>query len=189
MYGGTEITIEGSGFRGEKRSYPSRIPGNKDLTIEQSAVTVGGQPCQIMFANTSLIRCITPSLASPGVKQIKIDALIESSFEMVTEETPVIESVAPLQGVEGQTLVIDGTFPASRGGSTVIKVGGAVCIITAQSSDQISCTLGSHPAGNVTIVVNIAGVGDSNRDKLFTYQLTGTVSNAPVRSFPNFNLL
>lgn len=182
MYGGTEITIDGIGFRGQRRSYPSRVSRENALTIEQSTVTVDDKPCVVTFANSTRVKCITPAFTTTGAKEIKVDGknTLKSTFHSLVEKTPAITSISPKSGTEGQTLVIDGSFPVTVGVS--VKVGHAQCSPTETSVTQISCTLGSHPAGNASVTVNIKGVGDSNNDQVFGYKLTGTVSNAPVSS-------
>ena len=182
MHGGTEITIDGFGFRGKRRSYPSRVPGANDLTIEQSTVTIDNKECFVTFANSTRVKCITPAFTATGSKQIKVDgeASYKSSFQSLQEKTPVVTSISPISGIEGGTLVIDGSFPVATG--VTVKVGHVVCTPTTVSLTQISCTLGSHPAGNASVTVNIEGIGDSNSDHLFRYQLTGTVSNSPISS-------
>ena len=184
IHGGTEITIDGFGFRGQRRVYPNRMPGSKDLTIEQSTVMIDGKVCAVTFANSTRVKCITPAFTSTGKKDVQIDSnnLLEGIFESLTERTPVVNSVTPTSGIEGQTLVIGGSFPLASSSDVTVKVGDAVCTATAVSSSQISCKLGTHPAGNASVTIRIDRVGDSNNDVIFMYELTGTVSNAPVSS-------
>ena len=184
IHGGTEITIDGFGFRGQRRVYPNRMPGSKDLTIEQSTVMIDGKVCAVTFANSTRVKCITPAFTSTGIKDVKIDSnnQLEGIFESLTERTPVVNSVTPTSGIEGKALVIGGSFPLASSSDVTVKVGDAVCTATAVSSSQISCKLGTHPAGNASVTIRIDRVGYSNNDVIFMYELTGTVFNAPVSS-------
>jgi len=53
----------------------------------------------------------------------------------------------------------------------VLFIGGVACAVTTASATEIVCTVGSRRPGVVNVVVSVDGVGLSNGDTEFTYNL------------------
>lgn len=87
--GGTTLMITGNGFS----------PGN-------TTVTVGDQPCQIMFINSSEVHCSTPA-GRAGTANLKIDVnsviYPSLSFTYAMEDTPFLKSIIPNSGIPVST--------------------------------------------------------------------------------------
>lgn len=82
--GGTTLAITGNGFS----------PGN-------TTVTVGNNPCQIVFTDSSEVYCSTPAgRAGTASLKISVNAVVYSplSFTYTIEDTPFLKRIIPNRG-------------------------------------------------------------------------------------------
>lgn len=155
-YGETEITIQGNGF----------VDGD-------TTVTIGGTACDIVSTTLAEVVCVSGAHSSGSV-----DVIVTSNGETYSPEsysyssgsTPTVSSVSPTSGLSGSTLTISGSNFASSGVSVTLD--DIDCAVTSSSATQIQCTLGNHETGSVPVSVFVDGLGASNTDVLFEYELT-----------------
>ncbi|XP_053372863.1 fibrocystin-L-like [Mercenaria mercenaria] len=154
--GETVITIQGNGF-----------------VENDTAVTIDGTSCDIISTTLSEVICETRPHAAASVS-VSITSngvsYTPSSYSFSTGSTPTITSVSPSSGFSGDTLTISGS--SFGGGAVSVTLNDADCTVTSSSSTQIQCTLGSHSTGSVPVSVYVEGLGRSNTDQQFEYQLS-----------------
>ncbi len=170
VHGGTTISISGNGF---------------DPTYGRVTVTIGGNACLVQSVSFSSIVCRTSqgsgarrrrSLSGTKNVVVKSGAV---SFPAVTytfdsSVSPTVTGLSPSHGHSGQTLTITGSNFDSLASNLNVKVGTSDCSITSSSASSIQCTLQSHYAGSVPVVVHAKGKGNSNNDIKFNYDLVLT---------------
>uniref|UniRef100_H3AM42 G8 domain-containing protein n=1 Tax=Latimeria chalumnae TaxID=7897 RepID=H3AM42_LATCH len=144
LSGGTEIYISGSGF---------------STPVEQIAVTLDGQACQITAMNYTVITCLTPpvtnSCPSPcnrwsSTMEVYIGHLSafntgSSSYVYEARLTPCVSSVLPssTSSVSASTiLTITGTGFGSALQNVKVTVGKSPCHVLSVNSTTINCTVG-----------------------------------------------
>ncbi|WAR05573.1 PKHL1-like protein, partial [Mya arenaria] len=154
IHGNTTVTIAGNGF----------VDGDTIVTFE-------GTACEIVSTTLSEVVCITPA-NSAGSSDVAVTSNSESyptaTFSYATGSTPSVSSVSPPRGLPGDTLTISGSNLAD--GSVTLN--DVECDVTSSSGSQIQCTLGNHATGTVPVVVFVDGLGVSNSDVSFEYQLS-----------------
>ena len=163
IYGGTKVTVNGFGFMGN-----------------QSTALIDGKTCTIVNADHTTITLITPKVNSAGSKYIHIDnSVFKPTFNFLDERTPTINSLSKSKGVAGDVITLNGEFYSNSKADYTIRFGNVQCTsINVINTGTVSCVLGIHSAGNVTVSVSIQGYGNSNNDLIFTYDLQATTSNS-----------
>lgn len=157
-YGETTITIQGEGF-----------------VVNDTTVNVDGSACTVQTTTLSEVTCITAPHAAGSVSvdvTSKGISYPSDTFSYATGSTPTVSSVSPLSGFPGDTLSISGSNFA--GGAVTVFLGQSACVVTSSSSTLIECTVGNHATGNAAVYVHIDGLGASNTDVEFEYQLSIT---------------
>lgn len=156
IHGETVITVSGNGF-----------------VENDTTVTLDGDSCDVLFTNLSTVTCITQAHTAGSVSvDITSNGESESSstYSFATGSTPTIASINPTSGLAGDTLTIAGT---NLNGSVVtVFLGKSGCDFISGNDAQIICTVGNHSTGEVPVFVDVTGVGASNSDVLFEYQLS-----------------
>ncbi|CAF3954248.1 unnamed protein product [Rotaria sp. Silwood2] len=160
IYGGALLTIDGNGFAS---------------SITNVEVMIGSNRCTIVRTTPGQIQCITPAQGSnPSSVTIHIisngitfsDAFTATYSSAIT---PTITSIYPTSGSTGETLTITGINFVDD--ETSILVGGVSCAIINMSTTLITCTIGSSPAGNQSVIAYVTSVGKSNSNIQFQYIL------------------
>ncbi|CAF3664415.1 unnamed protein product [Rotaria sordida] len=160
IYGGAILTIDGNGF---------------SSSITNVQVMMGSNRCIIILTTPGQIQCIIPAQGSnPSSVTVHITSngiTFSDIFTMTYSSaiTPIITSIYPTYGSTGETLTIIGTNFVD--GETSILVGGISCTIINMSTTSITCTIGSSPAGNQSVVGYVTSVGQSNSNIQFQYIL------------------
>lgn len=170
--GGLLITISGNGF---------------PRTTSGLQVQIGSGTCSVVQTSPSQIQCIVPAQGS-GPSSANVAVTVNglafpssASFSYSSGSTPSITSISPTSGVAGQLLTISGSNFVS--GQTTVTIGGTSCSNPTVTSSSITCTVGSSPAGNQPVVVNVANVGQSNTNVQFQYALQVSGVNPTGGSF------
>ena len=159
-YGGSTLTISGNGFAS---------------TVNNIQVTMNLNPCAIVQTAPSQVQCTIPAQGSASssatiyVTSKGVSFPTTHSLTYSLAITPTITSINPTSGSTGQTLIIAGSNFID--GETSVSVGGVPCTIVSVSGTSITCTIGSGPAGNQPVIVNVASVGQSNSNIQFQYIL------------------
>lgn len=160
-FGGTLLTIQGNGF-------------SRNSSLVQ--VSIGNSPCTIIDSSPSQIRCQVPpsqtqtgSTVSVRVISNSVSFPTSANFTYDASVTPQINSINPTVGTSGHTLTISGSNFVN--GQTSVTVGGTSCPVISVSSNSITCTIQSSPAGDQPVIVSVNSFGRSNANILFQYSL------------------
>ncbi len=193
--GGTEIMITGYGF--------------SSITNENT-VQIGEQNCQLVSSNYSSIVCITPDLGTNSTAEIKVSVLVPDTstnsiigkrstdgvseggidFEFSYVATPIVSSILPSRGQEGDSVVITGSnFGDISSFDGTIFIGSSRCNVTNANSTSIMCTLGHSFIGTFPVTVQIDSLGLADGDVSFTYILRVTGTDIVEGSFAGQNVL
>jgi hypothetical protein len=116
------------------------------------------------------------------------------SFEYKEEITPVVASITPAKGAEGDYLKIFGTgFDASEGSTTEVLIGAEECVVSADdaatsiSDTEIVCRVGATPGGNHHVYVTAGGYGtarfEGGEQAMFQSKITVTGLSSSQGSF------
>jgi YVTN family beta-propeller protein len=153
--GGTNITINGSGFVGV------------------TSVDVGGANC-VSFFNVSdtQINCFTAPNSS-GSSSVRVQTLIggystPNTLFTYVAPAPVVTSVSPTSGsaTGGMNMTITGN---NFSNSSAVTVGGNACTsFTVNSATSITCITPAGTAGTASVSVTTPG-GTSAANTLFSY--------------------
>jgi hypothetical protein len=161
-HGGALLTITGNGF---------------SSNIISVSVSVGSSSCSVVSTGPNQIQCIAPAQGSSTSSAVSItsnDIEFPSTLSVIYSSsiTPIISSISPTSGSASQLLTITGSNFVN--GQTSVQVGGVTCAVNNVSSTSITCTVGSGPAGNQPVVVEVISVGQSNSNFVFQYLLQVT---------------
>lgn len=158
IYGETAITIQGNGF-----------------VENDTTVTIDGASCEILKTLLSEVTCKTQSHVAATVSvEITSNGVsyASNSYSYSLSSTPTITSISPTSGFAGDILTIAGAN--LNGGVVTVTLGDADCSVLSYSSTEIQCTLGKHSTGSVPVSVHIPGLGVSNTNQEYEYQLSIT---------------
>ncbi|KAL4228553.1 Fibrocystin-L [Mactra antiquata] len=159
IYGNTLASLSGNGF-----------------VEDDTNVTMDGIPCVLESVSLSTVTFYTPALGSAVSSTVEVVSngvqYPSTSFSYSTSSTPTVTSVSPSSGLPGGTLTISGTNLDS--GAATVDIGGSNCPVISSTSSQILCTAGEHETGSAPISVHVDGLGDSNDNVEFQYELTFT---------------
>ncbi|ROL45843.1 Fibrocystin-L [Anabarilius grahami] len=145
--GGTILTVSGYGFSND------------------TAVTIGTQPCNIMEVELFQLRCIVPA-GSEGEQTVtlttgEMTAISDGSFTYSNTLTALITSVSPqTTTVFGhRILTILGTnFEAQANGSSVL-IGESECELLQWTNESITCLLPTLPPAMYNVRVRVGNQG------------------------------
>ncbi len=160
IYGGSLLTIDGNGFAS---------------SIINIRVRVGSNICTIVQTTPGRIQCTISAQGSntspAAIHIISNGVTFPDTFTMAYSSaiTPTITSINPTSGSAGETLTITGTNFIDA--ETSVLIGGVSCMIVSVSTTSITCTIGSSPAGNQSVVSYVLSTGKSNSNIQFQYTL------------------
>ena len=163
--GGDVVVITGDGF---------------SPTLLRNVVAFGTANGVVLAANYTRLVVSTPPNAAGKVDVTvtvvdpffmgSVDyAKLAQGYTYATAATPVLTSVTPAAVHSGSTLTIAGTgFGVSGTAGNAVTIGGAACAVTVWTATQVTCTVGSTPAGvhNVQLVVGGAGLAKPSSSNL-----------------------
>ncbi|XP_052286416.1 fibrocystin-L-like [Dreissena polymorpha] len=158
IHGNTRISISGSGF----------VHGSTEVLLD-------GVACEIVTISLAEVVCTTPAHTAATVNVAVTSngqSFPTASFAYSTSSTPTIASISPVMGLPGDSLVISGSN--LDGSSVDVMLGPTECTIISKSASQITCTVGTHETGSVPVSVFVEGLGSSNSNITFQFQLTLT---------------
>ena len=158
VLGGTLLTITGQQFLAGKP--------------ESHAVQFGSTTCDIVeVTSTTQMKCVTRPNADPSTTDVPLTAVVMTrfiaqatctgtcTFKYDSSTTPKITAISPTSGIAGDTITLSG---ANLGPAEVL-IQGVNATVTGSQGNQITFTIPNSVAGaNLTLVVNVKGVGLAN---------------------------
>ena len=190
--GGTEITLEGYGF---------------SPILNENVVLVGDEECVIIDSSYSTITCITPDVGVNGSADLSVSVSVSGtgsllnkrntdsvqaggiSFDFSFEATPMLSSISPSEGQEGDVVEILGDRFVDDIESISVTIGASECTVTAASTTSITCILGQGFVGMAKVNVVIDGLGLAFGNVEFAYILRVNGSKPAEGSFAGQNTL
>ncbi|XP_033119893.1 fibrocystin-L-like [Anneissia japonica] len=167
--GGTEITINGSGFH-----------------VGTTSVRFDNKDCLITSVNVSTIICITDNHGSEEVNVIVTSNEHEFnslSYEYSNDYTPEVSSVTPSSGESGDIITIAGSDFGSEVSDVQVMIDDEMCTVVSVSSTEIRCEVPSHVAGVYVVDVTVYNFGIAASEETFEYNLAITGSSPVDGSF------
>ena len=190
--GGTIITISGSGF--------------SDVLTE-NRVRMGEQMCEVIGSSYSTINCSTPDFGANGTVSMAISVTVAGTnasvskrqvedfeadgfdFDFSLESTPMITSISPSSGQEGDSVTISGSSFINTPSDIIVTIGDSECSVTSSTETSITCTLGQNFVGAFPVKATIAGKGRANGTVTFSYTLRVSGIDPTEGSFAGQNTL
>lgn len=172
IYGGTVVTVQGSGF--------SAKPGD-------NALTISGLSCAVISSSAQQLQCVTQrSSVQKGDLKVQIGSVstvLPKAFSFLSSLTPVVTSVSPSQlspristplSLTGSLLTLTNAVSTLVNFSDVtsVLIGTSPCPISFANSTAVSCTAPALPAGTYPVYVNSVGLGLSSGTPGLTIPLT-----------------
>ena len=181
IFGGNKLRIIGHGFFDNS---------------ENNRVTIDGLLCEIKSSSYTEMVCIVPPL-SPGKESLKDAKVVVTSnrldyqhsrkYSYTLESTPLIVSVTPIQGREGDRMILKGKFSSTSNKTaytvyfssdyssaeepSTVFLKKIACDVTNVTSNELECVLRDSSAGQFNISAFVDGYGYSNSNQTFTYAL------------------
>ncbi|XP_071946075.1 fibrocystin-L-like [Antedon mediterranea] len=163
-YGGTVITITGSGFYEDSTS-----------------VRFDNKNCVVQSVNVSTIVCITENHSAGTIdftvtsNDVQFPVQVDG-YTYDNDYTPKITAVAPSSGASGDTITITGTLFGTNAANVVVKIGNEECDVNSVTATEIQCDVPSQPAGvyDVDLTVYNLGSAVTSTPHTFAYNLTIT---------------
>ena len=141
--GGTQITVNGSGFQAAKGA-------SSTLTINQTQATTTS------WSDTQIVANV-PSNPTTGAVRVTVNGISSNPDILFTVPNPIITSVTPSSGAEGSQILITGTGFGSTQGSSTITLAGYNAPVTSWSDTQIVASV-PLPAGSGVIRITVSGI-------------------------------
>nr|XP_048313021.1 fibrocystin-L isoform X3 [Myodes glareolus] len=155
--GGTTLAITGNGFS----------PGN-------TTVTIGNNPCQIVFTNSSEVYCSTPA-GRAGTASLKISvnavAYPPLSFTYTMEDTPFLKRIIPNRGPPGTEVEITGSNLGFDISDVTVIIKDTACNVTAVNDTVLQCIVGEHAGGVFPVAMLHKTKGSALSSVEFEYPL------------------
>ncbi|XP_021354873.1 fibrocystin-L-like isoform X2 [Mizuhopecten yessoensis] len=179
----TAVTVEGMAVLNSVNPTGGSENGNTSITLYgngfvegETTVTIGGSPCDVSMTTLSTIMCWTPSGSGTKTVVVSVRGTAYSTqldYLFDASKTPTVTGVSPSTATSNTQITITGTHFSENAGENSVTVGEAACSVISQTSTQIVCNTGLHPAGsNRVIVIRNGGYGKSVGVINFTYELT-----------------
>ncbi|KAK7468041.1 hypothetical protein BaRGS_00036745, partial [Batillaria attramentaria] len=154
--GGTAVTLTGSGF----------VPDMTEVTIcDEICIPVEGE------TTASQLVCTTPASSSLDTTsqcnvKVTVNSLEKTASTQYTYDasiTPEVTGVEPRRGgtAGGTPLTISGSGFGTSIPNVSVKIGGAVCDVSAVTDTEITCTTNSAPSGDYEVDVNVNEAGSA----------------------------
>lgn len=141
--GGTQITVNGSGFQATKGT-------SSTLTINQTQATTTS------WSDTQIVANV-PSNPTTGAVRVTVNGVASNGDVLFNVPNPIITSVTPSSGAEGSQIVISGTGFGSAQGSSTITLAGYNAPVISWSDTQITANV-PLPAGSGVIRITVSGI-------------------------------
>ncbi|KAM3928399.1 fibrocystin-L-like [Leptodactylus fuscus] len=145
--GGTPITIHGSGFSGD------------------SEVKLGGSGCAVVFANLTVIECLTSvgpeGFADVFVLKNGLNGTLRNAFNFTSDSAPTITGISPsTSSVLGNTtLTISGNNFQNQSADNAVFLGNKPCEVLDWTPTSITCLLPALPPGKYNVLVQVGNWG------------------------------
>ncbi|MBZ3876694.1 Fibrocystin-L [Sciurus carolinensis] len=155
--GGTTLGITGNGF----------CPGN-------TTITVGADPCQIIFVNSSEVYCSTPPGRAGKVNlKIFVNAITypSLSFTYSLEDTPFLRGIVPNRGPPGTEIEITGSNFGFDISEISVTIGDIQCNVTMVNDSMLQCITGAHAGGTFPVLMHHKTKGSAVSTVEFEYPL------------------
>ncbi|XP_066121905.1 fibrocystin-L [Saccopteryx bilineata] len=156
--GGTTLAITGNGF----------YPGN-------TTVTLGDEPCQIIFVNSSEVYCRTPA-GTAGRVSVKIFvnavAYPPLSFMYALEDTPLLREIVPSTGPAGTKIQITGSNFGMDISDISVMINNVQCNVTMVNDSVLQCIVGEHTGATFPVMMHHKTKGSAVSTVVFGYPLT-----------------
>ncbi|XP_054983665.1 fibrocystin-L [Sorex araneus] len=156
--GGTILVITGNGF----------TPGN-------TTVTVGNDPCQMIYVNLSEIHCHSPAGAA-GSASVKITANAVAYppllFTYTLEDTPFLREIVPNKGPPGTEIQITGSNFGVDALDISVVIDGVPCTVMKLNDSVLHCLAGDHPGGVFPVLMHHGKKGSAVSTVTYEYPLT-----------------
>ncbi|XP_053372849.1 fibrocystin-L-like [Mercenaria mercenaria] len=155
IYGGTMITIKGNGF-----------------VINGTNVKVGSVLCDVESISTTEIRCVTRTYRAGSFSIIINSGRFSLSYNSYTysiDSTPNVTAIDRKSGYPGDKLSIYGSKLSSN--NVIVFLGQSKCDFISGNYTTIVCNIGDHSTGQVPVKVFVSGLGASNTNVFFAYEL------------------
>lgn len=170
IFGGTELTITGSGFHEGRQN---------------TLVLIGPVSCVVRSVNLTSLVCVTEPTQLEAGHTIQVTgngvAFVSSiGFEFLSEKTPTVTGVDPTSGQSGDTVRVIGSRFGSAPNSdvVVVRIGEAPCSLDPSLSNDslLTCVAGENFVGVYGIDVTVHPLGNAqvSGDITFRYGLTVT---------------
>ena len=177
--GGTEITINGTGFSNQ---------------ASENEVDVNGIVCEVTTVSYFSIMCTlnTPGILPIGGQQVSVktngfksectnDDTTQCEFTFEESETPKVQNLLPTNiSSPGQVFTITGSRFDNNSINVVVRIGDELCNITEATSNQIECTVTGLVAAQHKVMVNIKGKGNALFDNPSSKIVTSNPTVAKV---------
>ena len=162
---------------------------------------MGDEECVIIDSSYSTITCITPDVGVNGSADLSVSVSVSGtgsllnkrntdgvqaggiSFDFSFEATPMLSSISPSQGQEGDVVEILGDRFVDDIESISVTIGASECTVTAASTTSITCILGQGFVGMAKVNVVIDGLGLAFGNVEFAYILRVNGSKPAEGSF------
>ncbi|XP_060067607.1 fibrocystin-L-like [Ylistrum balloti] len=157
VHGGTDVTIIGNGFL-------------SDVSVE-----VDGFQYSVKYRTVmSLVFTTREHTAGMAVLNIQSNGVKypERNFNFTEKISPTVSAVYPSSGTYGQNITITGYNLGTRLNETSVFIGDSNCTVTAVNQTDLKCTVGVQRAGTYNMHVSVYGVGNSNADETFTFNMS-----------------
>ena len=158
IFGGTELTIDGSGFH----------EGTNPFAL---TVSIGNSTCIVTSINVTTVKCDT----APQLNTIDLPQLVEISvnkisfhnenvtFTFSSATVLNVTSIEPSSGQVGDLVSLTGTMLGAEKFSVddiTVEIGGSKCTVAAITSySSIVCSLGANIVGNYSLSIHIHSHG------------------------------
>ncbi len=187
IHGGTEITLEGSGFH--RGTYPFLLN-----------ITIGSSPCRVRSVNFTRVKCVTTppqsvDIGNPQDVHATVDGVSfvadNITFTFLQESTPSVSVITPSSGQLGDIINITGALLGRSHQDATVEVGGSGCGIYLADNSTIQCSLGVNFAGRHPISIHIHPYGFARIATGVTFEYRLIISNLSVTegSFAGGNVL
>jgi hypothetical protein len=140
--GGSTITLAGQSFG-----------------ASGGAVTVAGNACPISTQTHTTVSCVLPA-GQGAMNEVRYTVAGQVGTATLAYDAPLVSQFTPAEGARagGQTLTLSG---ANFGTTAAVSIAGQSCPVSTQSHTQLTCGPTPAGAGNVPVLVTVAGQSTS----------------------------
>ena len=165
-YGGTQLTLIGSGLGVKKVARPQ--------------IFVGGAPCKaVTVIDDTRVTCVTTEGSGDEVSVSLfngMDADMQSEFRFTYQPSVVTQITPPsVRWYGNEWVIIDGKNLGSLNYPPIVTVGGALCLKTRYMGDSLQCMTPPGSSATAPVVVRVGNItSKSGANANFTDALTYT---------------